>query len=127
MGLNKLEEFMLQSGYTLVVSDSSLFVKVQGEKQAVILVYVDDLILTGDYHTYINQVKHNLSIRFHMKELGEMKHFLGLEVDRVSEGLFLCQEKYAKELLKKYAKKLLKNYGMLEWKLVSTPVEFNVK
>ena len=54
-----------------------------------------------------------------MKALGELKHFLGLEVKRVKDGIFLCQQKYTKNLLKKY--------GMLECKPISTPVEVNTK
>ncbi|KAE8671632.1 hypothetical protein F3Y22_tig00111941pilonHSYRG00018 [Hibiscus syriacus] len=58
-------------------------------------------------------------VRFQMKELGQLKHFLGLEVDRTQEGIFLCQQKYAKDLLKRF--------GMLECKSTSTPMEPNIK
>ena len=54
------------------------------------LVYVDDLIITGDDETEILRTKENLSIRFHMKELGQLKHFLGLEIDLTQAGIFLC-------------------------------------
>nr|XP_048330750.1 uncharacterized mitochondrial protein AtMg00810-like [Ziziphus jujuba var. spinosa] len=54
-----------------------------------------------------------------MKELGELKHFLGLEVDRTEKGLFLGQQKYAKNLLQKF--------GMLDCKPISTPMEVNAK
>ena len=60
-----------------------------------------------------------LAVRFQMKELGEFKHFLGLEVDRVKDGLFLCQHKYAKDLLQKF--------GMLKCKPISTLVEVKAK
>ena len=50
---------------------------------------------------------------------GKLKHFLGWEVNRVSKRLFLCQEKYAKDLLKKY--------GMLDCKPIPTPIELNAK
>ncbi|KAE8704364.1 PLAC8 family protein [Hibiscus syriacus] len=50
-------------------------------------------------------------VRFQMKELGQLKHFLGLEVDRTHEGIFLCQQKYAKDLLKRF--------GMLEFGMMS--------
>ncbi|XP_062103182.1 uncharacterized mitochondrial protein AtMg00810-like [Humulus lupulus] len=98
---------------------SSLFVKVKEAKIAVVLVYVDDLIITGDDKTEIFQTKENLSVRFQMKELGELKHFLGLEIDRTKEGLFLCQQKYARDLLQRF--------GMLECKPISTPMETNAK
>ena len=52
-----------------------------------------------------------------MKDLGELKHFLGLGVERTKNGLLLCQHKYAQDLLEKY--------GMLECKPISTPMEAN--
>ena len=54
-----------------------------------------------------------------MKELGESKHFLGLEVERTNDGILICQQKYAQDLLDKY--------GMLECKPISTPMEVNAK
>ncbi|KAE8724129.1 hypothetical protein F3Y22_tig00010869pilonHSYRG00008 [Hibiscus syriacus] len=115
----KIVEFLTKSGYSVTPADSSLFVKANEGKLAIVLVYVDDLIITGDDEAEILQTKENLSVRFQMKELGQLKHFLGLEVDRTHEGIFLCQQKYAKDLLKRF--------GMLECKSTSTPMEPNIK
>ncbi|KAH9779126.1 hypothetical protein KPL71_007607 [Citrus sinensis] len=115
----KIAEFLTQSGYSVTSADSSLFAKANGERIAIVLVYVDDLIIIGDDVEEIFRTKENLSVRFQMKELGQLKHFLGLEVDQTKEGIFLCQQKYAKDLLKKF--------GMLECKPISTPMEPNAK
>ncbi|KAE8669333.1 hypothetical protein F3Y22_tig00112249pilonHSYRG00290 [Hibiscus syriacus] len=115
----KIAEFLTKNGYSVTPADSSLFVKDNEGKLAIVLVYVDDLIITGDDEAEILQTKENLSVRFQMKELGQLKHFLGLEVDRTHEGIFLCQQKYAKDLLKRF--------GMLECKSTSTPMEPNIK
>ncbi|KAL5769820.1 hypothetical protein ACOSP7_013974 [Xanthoceras sorbifolium] len=115
----KIAEFLTRSGYLVTSADSSLFAKAKGGKIAIVLVYVDDLIITGDDVEEICRTKENLSVRFQMKELGQLKHFLGLEVDQTLEGIFLCQQKYAKDLLKKF--------GMLECKPISTPMEPNAK
>ncbi|KAK3018980.1 hypothetical protein RJ639_003399 [Escallonia herrerae] len=72
-----------------------------------------------DEEDEIHQTKENLSVRFQMKELGELNHFLGLKVDYTREGLFICQQKYARDLLQKF--------GMLECKSILTPMEPNVK
>ena len=85
----------------------------------VVLVYVDDLIITGDDEDEIHRTRENLAVCFQMKEFGELKHFLGLEVDRVKDGLFLCQHKYAKDLLQKF--------GMLKCKPISMLVEVSAK
>ncbi|KAI3500109.1 hypothetical protein L1887_35925 [Cichorium endivia] len=115
----KIAEFLTRSGYSVAHADSSLFIKEKEGKLAVVLVYVDDLIITGDDEKEIRLTRENLSVRFQMKELGELKHFLGLEVDRTTEGLFLCQQKYTRDILQKF--------GMLECKSVSTPIEPNAK
>ncbi|KAE8675325.1 Detected protein of unknown function [Hibiscus syriacus] len=115
----KIAEFLTKSGYSITPTDSSLFVKVNEGKLAIVLVYVDDLIITGDDEAEILQTKENLSVRFQMKELGQLKHFLGLEVDRAHKGIFLCQQKYAKDLLMRF--------GMLEYKSTSTTMEPNAK
>ena len=54
-----------------------------------------------------------------MKELEELKHFLGLEVERTKEGLFLGQQKYAKDHLQRY--------GMIDCKPMSTPMDPNMR
>ncbi|KAF8398519.1 hypothetical protein HHK36_017448 [Tetracentron sinense] len=112
-------EFLVQSGYLVAPPNSSLFIKNKDEKLAIVLVYVDDLIITGDDEEEIQRTRENLSVRFQMKELGELKHFLRLEVEHTQEGLFLCQEKYARDVLLKY--------GMVDCKPVSTPMEANIK
>lgn len=104
-------------------ADSSLFVfvKARDGKLAIVLVYVDDLIITGDDVEEIRRTKENLSVRFQIKELGELKHFLGLEVDRTGKGFFLGQHKYARFFMQK------EKYGMLNCNPISTPMEVNAK
>ena len=115
----KIAEFLTHSGYLVTSADASLFIKAKEEKLAIVLVYVDDLIITVDYEEEIFRTKENLSVRFQMKELGQLKHFLGIEVDHTQEGIFLHQQKYSKDLLKKF--------GMLKCKPISAPMEPNTK
>ncbi|KAA0037683.1 putative mitochondrial protein [Cucumis melo var. makuwa] len=115
----KIAEFLVESGFTVASADSSLFVKAQDSKVAIILVYMDDLIITGDHIEEVRQIKQNLLVCFEMKELGELKHFLGLEMEYSEKGLFLGQQKYVKDLLQKY--------GMSDCKPISTQMEVNKK
>nr|GEV45153.1 uncharacterized mitochondrial protein AtMg00810-like [Tanacetum cinerariifolium] len=96
----KIAEFLTFSGYSVTSADSSLFVKAIEGKLAVVLVYVDDLIITADCEEEVLQTKKNLSVRFQMKELGHLKHFLGLEVHQTEDGMVLHQRKYSRDLLK---------------------------
>ena len=60
----KIAEFLTQSGYSVAHADSSLFIKAREGKLAIVLVYVDDLIITGDNQREIHQIRENLSVRF---------------------------------------------------------------
>ena len=93
--------------------------KTKDGRLAIVLVYVDDLIVIGAYSEEIQRTRENLPVRFQMKEFGELKHFLGLEVERTKEGLFLGQQKYAKDLLQRYE--------MIDCKPMSTPIDPNVR
>ncbi|KAJ9546293.1 hypothetical protein OSB04_018836 [Centaurea solstitialis] len=64
-----------------------------------ILVYVDDLLISGNDTATISSFKSYLSRCFHMKDLGVLKYFLGIEVARNPTGLFLCQRKYALDII----------------------------
>lgn len=65
----------------MTVVDASSFVRAEEGNVAIVLVYVDDLIVIGDWYGGVDQVRKNLCTRFHMKDLGDPKHFLGLELN----------------------------------------------
>ena len=74
--------------------------------------YVDDLIFTGNLS--IDMFKSTMKREFEMKDLGLMKYFLGIEVTQNDKGIFICQIKYAKDILKRFR--------LINCSLVSTPV-----
>ncbi|XP_016163529.1 uncharacterized protein LOC107606076 [Arachis ipaensis] len=80
------------------------------------MVYVDDLVLTGNDLNEIEYIKRLLDQKFKIKDLGDLKYFLGMEVARSSKGIHLCQRKYAVDILK--------DHGFLECKPASTPMDY---
>lgn len=67
-----------------------MFVKKQGKLHVIIFLYVDDMIVTGNDDREIVKLQAELFIRFEMKDLGELSHFLGFEVESVKmKFLFL--------------------------------------
>ncbi|GAA0172664.1 transmembrane signal receptor [Lithospermum erythrorhizon] len=79
--------------------DYSLFTLCKGQSRLHVLVYVDDLIIIGNDFAAISTFKQYLSSCFHMKDLGVLKYFLGVEVARSQEGIFLSQWKYALDII----------------------------
>ncbi|OIT33410.1 retrovirus-related pol polyprotein from transposon tnt 1-94, partial [Nicotiana attenuata] len=79
--------------------DNSLFVMHNPRVTIYVLIYVDDLILTGSNETLIQHVISSLSKKFSLKYLGLLHYFLGIEVYRDADGLFLSQSKYIQEVL----------------------------
>ncbi|KAK4277183.1 hypothetical protein QN277_015217 [Acacia crassicarpa] len=97
---DRFTRVLKRHGYTQGQSDHTLFVKHHKGKMAVLAVYVDDIILTGDDEVEINQIKAALAREFQIKDLGEMKYFLGMEVARSKKGIYISQRKYVLDLLK---------------------------
>ena len=88
-------------GFTKSEGDADLYHIVVEGKLLIIVLYVDNLILTCD-DTLIKSCKEDLAREFEMKGLGLMHYFLGMEVRKSDEEMFVSQGKYAKAILKKY-------------------------
>ena len=113
----RFTEVMKKYGYKQSNSDHTLFLKQKEGKITCLIIYVDDMILTGDDEEEINQLKKNLFTEFEMKNLGHLKYFLGIEVMRSKKGIFISQRKYILDLLAET--------GMLDCKPAETPMMQN--
>lgn len=98
---SKLREFLLSSQFVCAKSDASLFVKKTDGVILYVLVYVDDIIITGNHQQSIDKFVSSLDTQFALKDLGPLGYFLGIEVTPTAEGLFLNQTKYIHDLLRK--------------------------
>ncbi|XP_030460809.2 uncharacterized mitochondrial protein AtMg00810-like [Syzygium oleosum] len=110
---------MRKYGYSQSNSDHTLFLKQSQGKVTALIVYVDDMIITGDDTEEISRLQEKLAEEFEMKNLGGLKYFLGIEVARSKEGIFLSQRKYVLDLLAEV--------GMLDCKPADTPIVQNHK
>ncbi|KAJ0478882.1 putative RNA-directed DNA polymerase [Helianthus annuus] len=90
---------MKRYGYKQSNADHTLFLKRRGDLVTCLIIYVDDIIITGSDEEEIVLLRKNLFKEFEMKDLGGLKYFLGIEVLRSKEGIFISQRKYILDLL----------------------------
>ncbi|KAK6120967.1 hypothetical protein DH2020_045294 [Rehmannia glutinosa] len=100
--------------------DHSVFFRCSSANRYIYLVvYVDDIIITGDDCEGIKALKQHLFHNFQTKDLGPLRYFLGIEVAQSKSGIAISQRKYALDILEET--------GLTDCKPVSTPMDPNVK
>ncbi|GJZ69644.1 ribonuclease H-like domain-containing protein [Tanacetum coccineum] len=115
----KLTQALVEDGFVQSKSDYSLFTKADSGMFLALLVYVDDIIITGNSLVHIENFKTFLKSKFQIKDLGKLKYFLGIEVVETDKGLCLSQRKYCLDLLSEF--------GLLACKPSAVPLEQNLK
>lgn len=111
----KLSSTIIDHGFIQSKSDYSVFTKVNKGTIIILLVYVDDILITSNNVDAVKTFKHFLDNKFKLKDLGTLKYFLGLEVARTERGICLCQ--------RKLTQKLLSDKGLLASKPPNVPME----
>ncbi|KAJ0852435.1 putative RNA-directed DNA polymerase [Helianthus annuus] len=99
---NELTNFLLQFGFHKSLSDASLFIYNRHNTTCYFMVYVDDIVLTGNQPKFLDHFIQSLSNKFSVKDLGMLHHFLGVEVIPTSTGLFLSQHRHIQDILHQF-------------------------
>lgn len=115
----KLATALRRYGFLQSYCDYSLFTLTRGNIQINVLVYVDDMIIAANDKVALNVFKDYLGRCFKMKDLGILKYFLGIEIARSTQGIFMCQRKYALDIISET--------GLLEAKPAESPMEHHHK
>uniref|UniRef100_A0A2N9HM41 Reverse transcriptase Ty1/copia-type domain-containing protein n=1 Tax=Fagus sylvatica TaxID=28930 RepID=A0A2N9HM41_FAGSY len=113
----KFSSTISQHGFSASSYDSALFFGRSDHGITLFLLYVDDMIITGDDVQGIQDLKRFLGQHFEMKDLGPLSYFLGLEVSSSSDGYYLTQAKYTSDLISQA--------GITDSKIVDTSIEYN--
>ncbi|GJW31379.1 retrovirus-related pol polyprotein from transposon TNT 1-94 [Tanacetum coccineum] len=109
-----LSKFLIDSGFQKGSIDPTLFIKKKGKHIMLIQIYVDDIIFGSTNPKYCTKFSDLMVKRFEMSMMGEMKFFLGLQVNQFSNGIFINQSKYILDILKRF--------GMENCDTVPTPM-----
>nr|KYP52900.1 Retrovirus-related Pol polyprotein from transposon TNT 1-94 [Cajanus cajan] len=116
----RFTKVMISLGFKQSQGDHTLFIKHSKSRGVtVLLVYVDDIIVTGDDEEEQRLLGQHLAKEFEIKTLGKLKYFLGIEVAHSKKGIFISQQKYITDLLKET--------GKTACKPASTPIDPNLK
>jgi hypothetical protein len=115
---DRFRRAVCEMGYGQCNGDHTVFYRHSNQKITILAVYVDDIIITGDA-AEITRVKNCLSKAFEVKDLGQLRYFLGIEVARSKKGIVLSQRKYILDLLS--------DMGMMDCRAAPTPMDQNQK
>jgi hypothetical protein len=96
---NRLSQCLPDLGFTASSVDTSLFTYHKFNAHLFLLVYVDDIVLTGTHSSLLDSPIHRLQAEFAFKDLGPLGYFLGIQVTQTTHGLYLRQSKYILDVL----------------------------
>lgn len=115
---SRIDEYLNNNGFIRSPSEPTLYTKVNKDgKILIVCLYVDDLIFNGDLS--MEDFKTSMKREFDMTHFCLMKYFLGIEVTQFEDGIFICQFKYPKDILKRFR--------MENGKPVVTPIAIDTK
>ncbi|KAJ0572915.1 putative RNA-directed DNA polymerase [Helianthus annuus] len=111
---SKLSTALLADGFTQCLSDVSLFVYSRDSILCYVLIYVDDIIITGSSSDFVTCLIGRLHSQFALKDLGQLSYFLGIQATFSEDVLHLSQQRYLLDLLQRT--------GLADYRPLSTPV-----
>src|ERR1044071_175395 len=98
-----LSNFLLKNNFTRGSIDKTLFIKNVGNHVLLVQIYVDDIIFGSTNTKLCDEFKKLMQSKFEMSTMGELQYFLGLQIKQQTNGTFIHQSKYVKELLNKFS------------------------
>ncbi|KAL5216285.1 hypothetical protein ABZP36_007686 [Zizania latifolia] len=99
---DRLKQFLLGKGFEMGSVDKTLFLLRHGTDFLISQIYVDDIIFGGSSNALVSRFSEQMSSEFEMSLMGELKYFLGLQIKQTTEGIFIYQSKYTRDMLKKF-------------------------
>jgi hypothetical protein len=114
----RMDIYLTRLGFSKSHADPKIYYKVVDNEPVILILYVDDLFITGE-ESLIIQCKKELAYEIDMKDLGLMHYYLGLEVWQKHGEVFLGQGKYAIKILQKF--------GMMDCKSMDTPMNADIR
>uniref|UniRef100_A0AAV1TIP8 Polyprotein n=1 Tax=Peronospora matthiolae TaxID=2874970 RepID=A0AAV1TIP8_9STRA len=118
---NKLSQHLADQGFKSSAADPCVFVRVTREEYSIIVIYLDDLMIFCKTKEHIASIKNSLMEDFSIKDLGDLKYCLGIEIHRKREDGTIKMNQKA------YIKRLSEKFGVENCKDMHTPADSNSK
>ncbi|CAN1248499.1 Retrovirus-related Pol polyprotein from transposon TNT 1-94 [Linum perenne] len=116
---DRLSTFLLTKGYKRGQVDNTLFIKGSKSDILIVQIYVDDIVFGSPNESLCQEFSNLMTSSFEMSMIGELKFFLGLQINQTPSGTFIHQTKYTKSILTKF--------GLTSCKIVATPMATSLK
>nr|GEY46864.1 retrovirus-related Pol polyprotein from transposon TNT 1-94 [Tanacetum cinerariifolium] len=110
-----LATYLLENGFQRGTIDQTLFIKKQQKDILLVQIYVDDIIFGATNKALCQSFEKLMKDMFQMSSMRELTFFLGLQVKKKKDGIFINKDKYVAEILRKF--------GLSKGKLASTPID----
>jgi hypothetical protein len=99
----RIDVYLRRHGLQRTHADSNVYFYRRNTTIIILVLYVDDLLITGSDPAQLSNLKTDLSLEFEMKDLGLMRKFLGVQVLQTTQGILLHQTDYAKTILSTFS------------------------
>ncbi|WJX77089.1 hypothetical protein P8452_60430 [Trifolium repens] len=116
---SRIDNYFKVNNFMKCPHEHAMYVKTKNGDILIVCICVDDFIFTGSNPKLFEEFKRVMIKEFEMTDIGIMSYYLGIEVKQEENGIFISQQKYAKEMLKKFK--------MDGCKPISTPMECGLK
>eukprot|EP00253_Pinus_taeda_P030339 PITA_30339 len=116
---SRINSYLLENGFEKFEGDPTVYIKEKYGKFLIFVLYVDDVIFTGNDVYFIENFKAVMKEEFQMTDMGLLRYFLGIEVDQNENGIFISQARYVNEVLGRF--------NMQECKTSITPTVMGLK
>eukprot|EP00253_Pinus_taeda_P014116 PITA_14116 len=116
---SRIDSYLLENGFDKCEGEPTVYIKEKDGKLLIVVLYVDDVIFTGNDVCLIENFKSVMKEEFEMTDMGLLRYFLGIEVDQNENGIFISQAKYVNEVLGRF--------NMQEYKAAINPTVMGLK
>ena len=98
----KIHTYLTSKGFKNSSTESTLYLHKDGDDLLIVILYVDDMFVTGTDEEKIEAFKADFNSSFEMSNLGLLHYFLGMEFEQRDDGIAIKQAKYIQSLLKRF-------------------------